>query len=199
MAPLGLRRRFLDLIRRETEKSTPEDPGQIRAKMNALVDKPIVDALYQASDAGVRVSLNVRGSCVLRPGVKGLSENIRVVSLVDRFLEHSRIFEFRNGGETETYLGSADWMPRNLDRRVELVFPVVEPALRARLGRILDVLFADNVKARELRADGTLVKRARGRRVIRAQEIFWEEARVRAEGRGGADRSAFVPLRSAPE
>jgi len=199
MAPLGLRRRFLDLIRRETEKSTPEDPGQIRAKMNALVDKPIVDALYEASAAGVRILLNVRGSCVLRPGVKGLSENIRVVSIVDRFLEHSRIFEFRNGGETETYLGSSDWMPRNLDRRVELVFPVVEPALRARLSHILDVLFADNVKARELRADGALVKRARGRRVVRAQEIFWEEARVHAEGRGGSDRSAFIPLRSAPE
>jgi polyphosphate kinase len=199
MAPLGLRRRFLDLIRRETEKSTPEDPGQIRAKMNALVDKPIVDALYQASAAGVKVLLNVRGSCVLRAGVKGLSENIRVVSIVDRFLEHGRIFEFRNGGETETYLGSADWMPRNLDRRVELVFPIVEPLLRARLAHILDVLFADNVKARELRADGVLVKRARGRRIIRAQEIFWEEARVHAEGRGGADRSAFVPLRSAPE
>jgi len=199
MAPLGLRRRFLDLIRRETEKSTPEDPGQIRAKMNALVDRPIVDALYEASAAGVRVLLNVRGSCVLRPGVKGMSENIRVISIVDRFLEHSRVFEFRNGGETETYIGSADWMPRNLDRRVELVFPVVEPALRARLSHILDVLFADNVKARELRADGALAKRARGRRIIRAQEIFWEEARVHAEGRGGTDRSAFVPLRSAPE
>jgi len=198
MAPLGLRRRFLDLIRRETEKSTPEEPGQIRAKMNALVDKQIVDALYDASAAGVRISLNVRGSCVLRPGVKGLSESIRVVSIVDRFLEHSRIFEFRNGGETETYLGSADWMPRNLDRRVELVFPITDPLLRARLAHILDMFLADNLKARELRADGALVKRARGRRVIRAQEIFWEEARVRAEGRGETDRSAFVPLRSAP-
>jgi polyphosphate kinase len=199
MAPLGLRRRFLDLIRREIEKSTPEEPGQIRAKMNALVDKPIVDALYDASNAGVRVLLNVRGSCVLRPGVKGLSENIRVVSIVDRFLEHSRIFEFRNGGDTEVYLGSADWMPRNLDRRVELVFPLVDPALRASAAHILDVLFADNVKGRELRADGVLVKRARGRRAIRAQEIFWEDARSRSEGRGDSDRSAFVPLRSAPE
>jgi len=198
MAPLGLRRRFLDLIHREIEKSTAEEPGLIRAKMNALVDKQIVDALYDASAAGVKVSLNVRGSCVLRPGVKGMSENIRVVSIVDHFLEHSRIYEFRNGGDTETYLGSADWMPRNLDRRVELVFPVADPLLRARLAHVLDVLFADNLKARELRADGTLVKRPRGRRVLRAQEIFWEEARMRAEGRGEADRSAFVPLRSAP-
>lgn len=199
MAPLGLRRRFLELIRREIEKSTTEEPGQIRAKMNSLVDKPIVEALYEASAAGVKVLLNVRGACVLRPGVKSLSENIRVVSIVDRFLEHSRIFEFRNGGETEAYIGSADWMPRNLDRRVELVFPVSDPLLRARLGHILDVLFADNVRARELRPDGTLAKRPRGRRVVRAQEIFWEEARARAEGRGDADRSAFVPLRSAPE
>ena len=199
MAPVGLRRRFIDLIRRETEKSTADDPGQIRAKMNSLVDKPIVDALYDASAAGVKVLLNVRGSCVLRPGMKGMSENIRVVSIVDRFLEHSRIFEFRNGGDVETYLGSADWMPRNLDRRVELVFPVVDPLLRARLGHILDVLFADNVKARELRADGTIVKRARGRRTVRAHEIFWEEAHSRAEGRGDVDRSAFIPLRSAPE
>ena len=198
MAPLGLRPRCLDLIRREIEKSTPEEPGQIRAKMNALVDKPIIDALYEASRAGVRIRLNIRGSCVLRPGVKDLSENIRVVSVVDRFLEHSRIFEFRNGGETETFIGSADWMPRNLDRRVELVFPVVEPELRSRLGHILDVLFADNVKARELRPDGTFGKRASRRKPVRAQEIFWEEARARAEGRGDLDRAAFVPLRSAP-
>ncbi len=198
MAPLGLRPRFLDLIRREVEKSTPEEPGQIRAKMNALVDKPIIDALYEASRAGVRIRLNIRGSCVLRPGVKDLSENIRVVSIVDRFLEHSRIFEFRNGGETETFIGSADWMPRNLDRRVELVFPVVEPELRSRLGHILDVLFADNVKARELRPDGTFGKRASRRKPVRAQEIFWEEAHARAEGRGDLDRAAFVPLRSAP-
>jgi len=198
MAPLGLRPRCLDLIRREIEKSTPEEPGQIRAKMNALVDKPIIDALYDASRAGVRIRLNIRGSCVLRPGVKDLSENIRVVSVVDRFLEHSRIFEFRNGGETETFIGSADWMPRNLDRRVELVFPVVEPELRSRLGHILDVLFADNVKARELRPDGTFGKRASRRKPVRAQEIFWEEARARAEGRGDLDRAAFVPLRSAP-
>ncbi|HZE19075.1 MAG TPA: polyphosphate kinase 1, partial [Candidatus Angelobacter sp.] len=199
MAPIGLRRRFLDLIRREIEKSTPEEPGQIRAKMNALVDKPIIDALYDASQAGVRVQLNVRGACVLRPGVKGLSENIRVISIVDRFLEHSRIFEFRNGGDTEIYIGSADWMPRNLDRRVELAFPVADPAHRARLGHILDVLLADNAKARELKPDGTLAKRPKGRRTVRAQEVFWEEARARAEGRGDVDRSSFIPLRSAPE
>jgi polyphosphate kinase len=202
MAPLGLRARFLSLIRRETEKSTPDDPGQIRAKMNALLDPKIIDALYEASGAGVRVDLNVRGSCLLRPGVKGMSEHIRVVSIVDRFLEHSRIFEFRNGGDVETYIGSADWMPRNLDRRVELVVPVSDPEHRARLGRILDAFFADNVKARELKADGTLVKRDGRRKQSRAQEIFWEEARERATrpiGASDPDRSAFQPLRRAPD
>ena len=202
MAPLGLRGRFLNLIRRETERSTPEEPGQIRAKMNALLDIPIIEALYEASGAGVRVDLNVRGSCLLRPGVKGMSENIHVVSVVDRFLEHSRIFEFRNGGDFETYIGSADWMPRNLDRRVELVVPVTDPEHRVRLGRILDTLFADNVKSRELRSDGTLTKRDGRRKASRAQEIFWEEAReqaTRPPRLSDPDRSAFQPLRRAPE
>jgi polyphosphate kinase len=197
MAPLGLRARFLSLIRREAEKSTAEEPGLIRAKMNALVDTALIDALYEAARAGVRVDLNVRGSCVLRPGVKGLSENIRVVSLVDRFLEHSRIFEFRNGGDTEVYIGSADWMPRNLDRRVELLIPAEEPALRARLSGILDTILVDNVKARELRADGTLAKREGRRRLRRAQEQFWEEARARAEEPLDAERGTFEPRRRA--
>jgi polyphosphate kinase len=202
MAPLGLRGRFLSLIRREIEKSSPEEPGQIRAKMNALVDVAIVDALYDASRAGVRIDLNVRGSCLLRPGVKGMSESIHVVSLVDRFLEHSRIFEFRNGGDTEIFIGSADWMPRNLDRRVELVVPVSDAEHRARLSRILDTIFADNVKARELRSDGTLVKRDGRRKPLRAQEAFWEEARERAASPPQAadpDRSVFQPLKRAPE
>lgn len=197
MAPLGLRSRLLALIRREIEKSTPEEPGLIRAKMNSLVDTPLIDALYEASQAGVRVDLNVRGSCVLRPGVKGLSENIRVVALVDRFLEHSRIFEFRNGGDAEVYIGSADWMPRNLDRRVELVVPVEAPALRARLSAILDTILADNVKARELRSDGALAKRDGRRRMTRAQEQFWEEARARAEQPPDSERGAFEPRRRA--
>jgi polyphosphate kinase len=180
MAPLGLRQRFLALIRREIEKSSAEEPGQIRAKMNALVDTALIDALYEASVAGVRIDLNVRGSCLLRPGVKGMSDTIRVVTLVDRFLEHSRIFEFRNGGDVEVYIGSADWMPRNLDRRVELVVPIADPEHRARLGGILDTIFADNVKSRELKADGTLSRRDGRRKPLRAQEAFWEEARARA-------------------
>ena len=199
MAPLGLRTRFLGLIRREIDKSTPEEPGLIRAKMNALLDTKIIDALYEASRAGVRIELNVRGSCLLRPGVKGLSESIRVVTVVDRFLEHSRIFEFRNGGDTEYFIGSADWMPRNLDRRVELVVPVLEPALRARLSGILDTLLADNVKARELRADGTLIRRDGRRRLVRAQEQFWQDAREAADRPPDTERGAFVPRRRAPQ
>jgi polyphosphate kinase len=197
MAPLGLRNRLLGLIRREIERSSPEEPGRIRAKMNSLVDTALIDALYDASRAGVVVDLNVRGSCVLRPGVKGLSENIRVVTIVDRFLEHSRIFEFRNGGDPEFFIGSADWMPRNLDRRVELMVPVQDPALRARLSGILDTLFADNVKGRELRSDGTLAKRDGRRRATRAQEQFWEEARERAERPPETERGAFEPRRRA--
>jgi polyphosphate kinase len=199
MAPLGLRTRFLGLIRREIDKSTPEEPGQIRAKMNALLDTKIINALYEASEAGVRIDLNVRGSCLLRPGVKGLSENIRVVSIVDRFLEHSRIYEFRNGGDPEYFIGSADWMPRNLDRRVELVIPVLDPGLRTRLSGILDTLFADNVKSRELRGDGTLVRRDGRRRSVRAQEQFWEEARDAAERPPDTERGAFEPRRRAPQ
>jgi len=198
MAPLGLRAKFLGLIQREIERSTPGDPGQIRAKMNALVDRRLIDALYEASRAGVRVDLNVRGSCLLKPGVPGLSENIRVVTLVDRFLEHSRIFEFRNGGDTETYIGSADWMPRNLDRRVELVVPIVDADHRARLSRILDALFADTVKARDFKADGTLSRRDGRRKPFRAQEQFWKEARDRATRTEDPDRSAFRPRTRAP-
>jgi len=193
MAPLGLRAKFLGLIRREIERSGPEGAGQIRAKMNSLVDREIIDALYEASAAGVKIDLNVRGSCLLRPGVPGLSENVRVVSLVDRYLEHSRIFEFRNGGDTECYIGSADWMPRNLDRRVELVVPVIDPEHRARLSRILDALFADNVKARELKADGSLGRRDGRRKPFRAQEHFFREALERATQAQDPDRSAFRP------
>lgn len=203
MAPLGLRQRLLGLIRREIDRTASEGPGQIRAKMNALVDVPLIDALYEASKAGVKIDLNVRGSCLLRPGVPGLSENIRVVTIVDRFLEHSRIFEFRNGGDTEVYIGSADWMPRNLDRRVELVVPVLDQGHRERLGRILDTLLADNVKARELRPDGTLARRDGRRRQTRAQEIFWRWAHREAirppDTEGGAFRPVRRPDRTEPQ
>src|SRR4029077_3981023 len=143
VAPYGLRRRLLRLIRRETMRSTPEKPGLIRAKMNSLVDSELIEALYKASNAGVRVQLNIRGICCLRPGIKNLSENIQVISIVDQFLEHSRIFYFENGGDEEVYLSSADWMPRNLDRRIEIAFPVDDHASKKRLIETLDLYFRD--------------------------------------------------------
>src|SRR5690606_30379927 len=130
--------------------------AQIIAKMNALEETEVIKALYRASQAGVQIDLIVRGFCCLRPGVPGLSENIRVTSIVDRFLEHSRIFYCSNGGMPESYCGSADWMPRNFFRRVEVVFPVVEEALKRRLhDEILLGGLADNVKAQILQPDGT--------------------------------------------
>src|SRR5439155_18488809 len=128
VAPFGLRRRLLRMIRREALRSSPEHPGLIRAKMNSLADPDLIEALYQASKAGVTIELNVRGICRLRPGVPHLSETIKVISIVDQFLEHSRIFHFANGGEDEVYISSADWMPRNLDRRVEMLVPIDDAA-----------------------------------------------------------------------
>src|SRR5262249_23864366 len=122
MAPTRLRERFLDLVERERRRAEAGQPAEIRAKINSLADGELIQALYDASRAGVQIKLNVRGICCLRPGLKGTSDNIEVVSIVDRFLEHSRIFYFRNGGDEEVYLGSADWMPRNLDRRIGLLF-----------------------------------------------------------------------------
>lgn len=155
MAPLNLRSRTIELIRREVEKSTPERPGRIVAKMNALVDAEIIRELYDASQQGVTVDLLIRGICCLRPGMPGISENITVRSIVGRFLEHTRIVTFGNGGEEEVYLTSADWMPRNLNRRVETMFPVDSPENRSRIIEILDLYMADTRKARELGPDGS--------------------------------------------
>lgn len=155
VGPTDLKPRILAFIKRETEKSTPDNPGHIRAKMNALIDRDVIKALYKASRAGVKVELNVRGICCLQPGVPGISDKIRVVSIVGRYLEHARVFWFRNAGDPQVYLGSADWMPRNLERRVEVVFPVQDPSLRQEIEQVLDAYFRDNVKARELSSDGT--------------------------------------------
>src|SRR5574341_1463053 len=124
MAPSGLRERLLKLIERERRRAEEGQAAEIRGKMNSLVDEDIIRALYDASRAGVRIRLNVRGICCLRPGLKGVSDTIEVISIVDRCLEHARVFYFRNGGDEEVYLSSADWMPRNLDRRIELLVPV---------------------------------------------------------------------------
>ncbi len=176
IAPTGLRQRFVDLIDREIQASTPEQPGLIMVKVNSLEDPEICRALYEASQAGVKVLLNVRGICCLRPGVKGVSENIEVRSIIDRFLEHTRLFYFRNGGHEEVYLSSADWMRRNLSKRLEILFPVTDRGLRGRLVDILKTCFADNMKARRLLSDGTYEPVARKGKRVRAQEIFYKTA-----------------------
>lgn len=176
MAPVGMRERFLHWIDRETERARSGERAVIHAKMNSLVDKRIIEALCAASQAGVQIKLVVRGICCLRPGVKGVSENIRVVSIVDRFLEHSRVFYFLNGGEEEFYAGSADWMPRNLDRRVELLFPVESAEGREKLKTMFEFMFADNVKARILQPDGSyqFKKRRKNEEPVRAQEELYK-------------------------
>ncbi len=167
VAPLNLAEHFLSLIAREAEHARHGRPARIIAKMNALLDKNIIMALYQASQAGVKIDLVVRGICALRPGVRGVSDHIRVRSVVGRFLEHSRIYCFANGGQEETYVGSADWMPRNLYERVEVVFPLKDELLRERVHQeILEAYLADNVKARILQKDGSYVRtwQAQGKR-----------------------------------
>ncbi len=184
VAPYALHRRVLGLIRRETEHALAGRPARIMAKMNSLVDQAVIDALYAASRAGVRIDLVVRGVCCLVPGVAGLSENIRVRSIVGRFLEHVRAFYFHNdGGEPDIYAGSADWMPRNFFRRIEVVFPLLDPALRRWM---LDEFFAielqDNENARLLTAGGGYlpVPRAPDTPAFSAQHYFLAAAAQRA-------------------
>jgi polyphosphate kinase len=174
VAPANLRDGILRLIKRETMHAKEGRPARLLAKFNRLADTEVIRALYDASQAGVSIDLIVRGVCMLRPGVYGLSENIRVRSVVGRFLEHSRIFYFANGGEEELYTGSADWMPRNFDRRVEALSPVKDARLQARLKEILDIYLADNVKARSLKADGTYerIEPAPAERRINSQTYF---------------------------
>jgi polyphosphate kinase len=167
VAPLDLAEHCLALIAREAEHARHGRPAHIIAKMNALLDKNVIMALYRASQAGVQIDLLVRGICALRPGVRGVSDRIRVRSIVGRFLEHSRIYHFANGGQEEVYLGSADWMPRNLYERVEVIFPVKDELLRERIRReILESYLVDNLKARILQKDGSYVRawRAQGKR-----------------------------------
>jgi polyphosphate kinase len=161
VAPLTLADRLVALIEREAAHAKAGRPASIIAKMNGLLDRRTVEALYAASQAGVEIDLIIRGMCALRPGVKGWSERIRVRSIVGRFLEHSRIFCFANGGKEEIYCGSADWMPRNLVERCEVLFPVTQPDLHKRLREeILAAYLADNTKARVLQPDGEYVRAA---------------------------------------
>ena len=159
VAPVSLRGRMVEMIDREAENCRQKKSGRIVAKMNSLVDQQIIEALYRASQAGVEIDLIVRGICCLRPGTPGISDNIRVISIIGRFLEHSRIFYFHNNGEEEIYIGSADWMTRNLSRRVEAVTPIESPEIFKDLQEILGVMLADNRKAWELQPDGSFVQR----------------------------------------
>jgi polyphosphate kinase len=147
------------LIRREIDLARSGKPGKMIAKMNSLVDGKLIKLLYEASQAGVEIDLIIRGICCLRPGIPGVSENIRVISVIGRFLEHSRIFYFHNGGQPEYYIGSADWMTRNLDRRVEAITPVEDPILMTELHNILNISLADNRQAWDMVADGTFTQR----------------------------------------
>jgi polyphosphate kinase len=186
VAPINLRQRFQQLIEREIEHHQRHGGGHMVLKMNALVDPEIIRLLYRASIAGVKVDLLVRGVCCLRPGVPGVSENIRVISIVGRFLEHSRIYYFRNNGngEEQIYVGSADLMPRNLNRRVEILFPIEEArVIRFLRDEVLEVYLSDNVKAREMRPDGTYVRLpvAKGEPRISSQDVLLERNRVISE------------------
>lgn len=178
LAPIWLRTRFMRLIARETKHAREGKPARIVAKMNSLCDEGIIAALYEASAAGVEIELIVRGICCLKVGIPGISENIHVRSIVGNFLEHSRIFYFYNDGFEDVYMGSADWMPRNLDRRVEILFPVEDEQLKKQVMHILEVELADNVKAHILNADGQYVKvDKRGKVLVNSQEQFCEEAK----------------------
>ena len=192
-APIFLADRLTAFIRRERDHALAGRPARIIAKMNSLVDPGIIAELYDASQAGVRIDLIVRGICCLRPGVPGVSENIRVISIVDKYLEHSRITYFQNDDEPQVFLASADWMPRNFRRRVELMFPIEDPELRHRIvDGILGVVLSDNVKARVLQPDGTYRRVApprSGEPVIRSQIEFQNMAREFSETRPIAQTS----------
>lgn len=179
VAPINLSSRVIEMIDREVKLHTSESPGEILIKINSLVDDKIIRALYRASQAGVKIRLVVRGICCLKPGIPGISENIEVRSVLGRFLEHTRILCFRNGGNEEYYLTSADLMPRNLYRRVEIMFPVLEDKRKAELRDILEVYWDDNVKSRRLLADGTYeyVKAAEGEKPMSAQQHFLNQLR----------------------
>jgi polyphosphate kinase len=198
MAPTDLRRRFIKLIERERRRAEAGLPAEIVAKMNSLIDDQIIETLYAASRSGVRIQLNVRGICALRPGVPGASERIEVVSIVDRFLEHSRVYYFLNGGDEEVYLASADWMTRNLDKRLELMWPVEGAAQKARVIGALRAMFRDTTKAWLLAPDGRYVRRepAAGEPPFRVQQAMQDDAGRTAALARDAAGIRFIPERN---
>jgi polyphosphate kinase len=197
VAPFDMSRRIIGFIERERDHAKEGKPARIVAKLNALVDPEIIEKLYEASRSGVKIDLIVRGICCLRPGVPELSENIRVVSIVGRFLEHSRIYYFENNGDAVLYLSSADWMPRNLIRRVEVAFPVEDPVLRKEIiDEVFPAFLNDRVKARELKADGTYARLhpAEGEKASQAQLFFRENSRLQAKRIVESKKSRSVKL-----
>ncbi|MFW5694448.1 MAG: polyphosphate kinase 1 [Alkalispirochaeta sp.] len=208
MAPVGMKRRVIELIRREASRAHGGGSGLIIAKMNSLADPDVIDVLYEASQAGVEIRLNIRGICMLVPGLPGVSETISVVSVVDRYLEHSRAFYFDNGGSAEIYLSSADWMPRNLEKRVEVMFPVENPDIRRRIRRILDLFFQDTVKAHRLLSDGSWQRvgadaegvpgSTASEEPVRAQEAAYLRIRDRLSGDEPENRQEFKVRRKPP-
>jgi polyphosphate kinase len=194
LAPLWLRDKFEYLIKREMEHAKNGREAFIVAKMNSLCDKDTIDMLYEAGQAGVKIDLIVRGICCLKAQVKGLSENINVRSIVGNFLEHSRVFYFHNGGKEEVYMGSADWMPRNLDKRVEILFPVEDEELKKQVIHILDVQLRDTLKAHVMNGDGVYEKvDKRGKEPLEAQKFFCEEAEQRAKTEHITEKRVFEP------
>lgn len=192
VAPLGMRTFFESMIKAEIENAKNSLPSGITVKINSLVDKRIIDLLYEASNAGVKIQLIVRGICCLVPGVKGVSENISVMSIVGRFLEHSRIFKFECGGNPKVFMGSADWMPRNLDHRVELIFPIEDQDLEKRLFEILDVTLHDTTNARVQSSDTQYVDvEKRGKEQISSQKSFIEMARQRLVDKKSKEQDTF--------
>ncbi|WP_028972651.1 polyphosphate kinase 1 [Spirochaeta cellobiosiphila] len=200
MSPDGIRERILDLIKVVIDNTTHENPGVILVKMNSLAHPQVIDALYKASQMGVQIKLNIRGICMLKPGVPGLSENIEVVSIVDRYLEHSRIFYFQYGGHEDLYLSSADWMPRNLEKRVEIMFPVLDSKLKIKIRKMLDIFFKDNTNAHRELPDGSYVKITDTEsEPFRAQDYFNKEARQKRRLISEASKKNLKVRRKLPE
>jgi polyphosphate kinase len=199
VAPTNLRKEMLSRIERETRLHKQEGGGRLAFKMNALVDEECIRALFRASQAGVRVDLQVRGICCLRPGVRGVSDNIRVTSVVGRFLEHARFYYFRNGGDEELFTGSADLMPRNLNRRVEVLIPIEDEVVKRQAIELLEIHLRDNIKARALKEDGTYerVAPAAGEARIDSQLAVWRLRERAAREREGAMGGAARPPKGA--
>ena len=197
-APAGMRGKLIEMIQTEAQRKQQGQQAGITAKLNALGDKEIIDALYDASQKGVTVRLIVCGLCCLKPGVKGVSDSIRVVNIVDRFREHARVFHFHHGGDERVFISSADWMPRNLDRRVELLVPVQDPVAKRRLVNVLETYLKDNTKIAVVQSDGSLKreKPAAKKARIRSQEVLYQKAVTAVKQAEQSRRTVFEPHRA---